>query len=71
MPFVKGQQANPYGRPKGSKNKKNRVKKHLEGLLEKTLPVIEQEMQAASPEVRRSFFMDLANIAMRSKKQSI
>jgi len=68
MPFVKGQKANPLGRPKGGKNKaKTPIKDRLEGLLEKTYPIIEKELETASPEVRRAWFVDIANLVLPYK----
>jgi hypothetical protein len=69
MPFVKGQKANPFGRPKGTKNKaKAPIKDRLEGLLEKTYPIIERELESATPEDRRAWFLDIANLVLPYKE---
>ncbi|GGG93447.1 hypothetical protein [Pedobacter zeae] len=62
MPFVKGVSGCPTGRPKGKRKKP--VKPILEKLLEKTLPVIEQEISTCDPETRRSFFKDLTKVVL-------
>lgn len=63
MSFKSGESGNPTG-----SNNKNRVKKQLETLLIKTIPVIEKEMATATPEARRSFFIGLSNVVFPSKR---
>ncbi|TKC01233.1 DUF5681 domain-containing protein [Pedobacter cryotolerans] len=66
MPFKKGNSGNPDGRPKG--RVKTSIKKRIEKLLEKNLPTIEAEMENASPEERRCFFIDLTRVLTPQQK---
>jgi len=64
--FKAGQSGNPSGGSKG-----RRIKKQLESLIEKALPRIEEELETASPDDRRSFFLDLAKITLPNKTQRV
>jgi hypothetical protein len=68
MPFKKNTSGNPKGRPK--KEQPAPIKNPLENLLEKNLPIIEQELEVATPDVRRSFFTDLAGAVFSQKALS-
>ena len=60
MPFKKGVSGNPSGRKKGKV--KTTIKKKIENLLEKNLPIIEAEMDKVSPSERLEFFTDMTRI---------
>jgi hypothetical protein len=57
MTFIKNQTGNALGRPPGKKPQPTR--KTIESMLERSLPVIEKELETATPEVRRAFFAQL------------
>lgn len=65
MPFKKTVSGNPQGRPKGKKARP--VKPMIEKLLEKSFPVIEQDM-ANNPEARIGFFKDLTKLVLTANK---
>lgn len=65
MLFQPGNNANPTGRPIGSKSKaKKPIKSKLEEMLFKNLRVIEKDLKTADPEVRRDFFVKLAAVVV-------
>lgn len=64
MPFVKGTSPNPAGRPKGKKPKP--IKPMIEKLLEKSYPMIEQDLNS-TPKIRQEFFKDLTRIILTNK----
>jgi hypothetical protein len=66
MKYTAGTSGNPKGRPKGTT--KTPIKSRIERLLEKSLPRIEEEMETATPEVRREFFTDLAGVVLSANK---
>ena len=66
MAYKKGQSGNPKGRTPGIKNHKP-IKDRIENLLEKNFDLIEQEMETATPEVRRDFFINLAGAVLPTK----
>jgi len=69
MAFKKGISGNPKGREKG--RVKTTIKKRIEKILEKNLDKIEFEMEKASPEERRCFFIDLTRVLTPHQKQLI
>jgi hypothetical protein len=69
--FKPGQSGNLLGRPKGIKNhSKANVKERIEALLSKNIPVIEREMKNATAEVRRDFFIGLAEVVYADQIQT-
>ena len=62
MAFKKGESGNPSG-----SSRKTKIKSKIEDLLYKNLDLIEQEMETATPEVRRDFFINLAGAVLPTK----
>jgi len=65
MTFIKGQSGNPDGRPA----KKKPIKVRTEALLQETLDQVSQEIKAATPEERRSFFINLAGVVLAGNQK--
>lgn len=65
MPFIKGVSGNPNGRKKGKKPKP--IKPIIEKLLEKSYPIIEQDLNS-TPQLRQEFFKDLTRIILTSNR---
>jgi hypothetical protein len=61
--FQPGQSGHPSGRPP----RKKPIKQRIEHLLQSNLDKIEQEIEAASPEERRDFFVKLVGVFSSSQ----
>ena len=69
MAFKKGQSGNPYGRPKGAKNKAStNLREWVERLINPNLDTIESDIRELEPAERLRFFMSLLNYALPKQR---
>jgi hypothetical protein len=61
--FQPGQSGHPSGRPP----RKKPIKQRVELLTQKILDKIEQEIEGASAEERRKFFIEMVSVVMPTK----